>query len=84
MNNQVILKSKASLWKILTSDITDPEWLITILLLCRKTLRGHCNVGDKISVGDSVTTKVVITVGEGKYNGEKRMTLELEIFNLNV
>ena len=45
-------------------------------------MRGHCNVGDKSSVGDSVTTKVVITVGEGKYNGEQRMTLELEIFNL--
>ena len=49
-----------------------------------KTLRGHCNVGDKSSVGDSVATKVAITVGVGKYNLEKRMTLELEIFNLIV
>ena len=44
----------------------------------------HCDVGDKISVGDSVRTNVVITVGVGKYIVEKRMTLELEIFNLNV
>ena len=48
-----------------------------------KTLRGHCNIGDSSSVGDSVTTKVAITVGVGKYNGEKRMTLELEIYNLD-
>ena len=26
---------------------------------------------------------MAITVGVGKYNGEKRMALELEIFNLN-
>ena len=31
-----------------------------------KTLRGHCNVGYKSSVGDGVTTKVAITVGVGK------------------
>ena len=49
-----------------------------------RTLRGHCNVGDKRSVGDNVTANVAITVGEGKYDGEKRMTLVLEIFNLNV
>ena len=49
-----------------------------------KTMRGHCNVGDKSSVGDSATRKVAITVGVGKNNGEKRMTLELEIFNLDV
>ena len=52
--------------------------------MMQKSSRGHCNVGDKRSVGDSVTTKVAITVGVGKYNGKKRMTLELEIFNLNV
>ena len=49
-----------------------------------KTLRGHCNAGDENSVGDSVTTTVAITVGVEKHNSEKRMTLELEIFNLNV
>ena len=48
-----------------------------------KTLRGHYNVGDKSSVGDSVTIKVAITVGVGKYDCDKRKTLELEIFNLN-
>ena len=49
-----------------------------------QTLSGLCNVGDKSLVGDSVTTTAEITVGIGMYNGEKRMTLELEIFNLNV
>ena len=48
-----------------------------------KTLRGHCDVGNKSSVGDRVTTNVAITVGVGKYNGEKNMTLELEILNHN-
>ena len=43
-----------------------------------------CYVGDKSSVGESVRTKVAITVGVGKHNGEKKMTLELEIYNLNV
>ena len=47
----------------------------------QKTLRGHCNVGDKSSVGDSVATNVAISVGVGKHNGEKRM--KLEICNLN-
>ena len=41
-------------------------------------MRGH------FGVGDSVTTNVAITVGVGKHNGEKRMTLELKIYNLKV
>ena len=48
-----------------------------------KTFQGHCKVGDKNSVGDSVSTRVAIIVGVGRHNGEKRMTLELEIVNLN-
>ena len=52
--------------------------------MMHKTLPGHCNVGDKSSIGDSKTTKVAITVGVGKHNGEKDMTLESEIFNLDV
>ena len=36
----LILSKKASKWTILTSDISDPERLITILLRCRK----HCDV----------------------------------------
>ena len=32
----------------------------------------HNYVGDKSSVGESVTTKLAITVGVGKYNGEKK------------
>ena len=39
--------------------------------MMQKTLRGHCNIGDKSSVGDSVTTNVTKTVGVGKHNGEK-------------
>ena len=38
-------------------------------------------MGDKSSVGDSVTTSG--DEGVGKHNSEKKMTLELEIFNLN-
>ena len=34
--------------------------------------------------GASTRLVVAITVGVGKYYREKRMTLELEIFNLNV
>ena len=49
----------------------------------KKTWRGHCNVGDKSSVGDSATAKVAITVGVGKHDGEKRSILDLKIFNLN-
>ena len=51
--------------------------------MMKKILRGHSNVGVKSSVAESVTTKVAITMGVGENNGEKWMTLELEIFSLN-
>ena len=36
-------------------------------------MRGQSYVGDTSSVGDNVTTKVAITVGVEKYNGENIM-----------
>ena len=37
-----------------------------------KTMRGQCYVGDESAVGDSVTTKVAITVGVGKHNDDNK------------
>ena len=51
--------------------------------IMQKTLQGHCNIVDKFSVGDSAITKMAITVGVGKHNGEKWMSFDFKIFNLN-
>ena len=42
----------------------------------QKTLGGHCNVADSVATSG-------ITVGVGKYYHEKRIILELEIFDHN-
>ena len=48
-----------------------------------ETLRGHCNAGDKSSIGDMESTKVAITVGVGKYFGVKGIKIVMKIHSIN-